>query len=162
MDASFCKNRCMVCCEKLCFFFFPNMQVGVREFPSKWVKFLAYTTLKLKILAFNNSFYCTPNTKHQTSNILYFLPFHLNILFLLFLFSSIIFLSLFLFVTLNPTNLTISMQQTHTHPIHHHWKTTPTTHTHLSIQQTHTLPSQPSKPISIPATTTGEKKKKNH
>ena len=92
MDASFCKNRCMVCCEKLCiFFFFPNMQVGVRTFLSKWVKFLAYTTLKIKILAFNNSFYYTPNTKHQTPNILYFLPFHLNIFFYYFFFLQLYF-----------------------------------------------------------------------
>ena len=123
MDASFCKNRSMVCCEKLCIFFFPNMQVGGREFASKWVKFLAYTTLKLKILAFNNSFYYAPNTKHQTSNILYFLPFHLNILFLLFLFSSIIFLSL-------SSSLSLSTQQI--------W------------------PSQCSKPIPTPSTTTGK------
>ena len=33
----------------------------LRAFPSKEVKFLAYTTSKPKILAFNNSFYNTPN-----------------------------------------------------------------------------------------------------
>ena len=128
----------------------------LRAFPSRWVKFLAYTTSKPKILVFNNSFYNIPNIKHS---IFFTISFKYSF-FIISLFFNYISFSLFLFVTLNPANLTISMQQTHTHPIHHHRKKTPTTHTHLSIQQTHTLPSQPSKPISILATTTKKKKKK--
>ena len=119
----------------------------IREFTSKFSKSQHLTSQKAILFILTTHF-----TIHQISKVLYFLPLHLNILF----FIISLFLNIYFFLSIplclsqpNKLTLTFLTQQTHTHPIHHHLKKKPATHTHLSIQQTHTLPSQPSKPISI-------------
>ena len=87
-----------------------NINSVLRAFPSRELKFLAYTISKHYFLAFNISLYNTSNIKDSI-----FLSLHLNIVFLFSVSFSLSSFSLFLFETLPfSENPPLSLQtQTH-------------------------------------------------